>query len=107
MVGKIYLATIYFTDFSEYKVRPVLIIKHIEQDCICLPLTSKMHRDGIVITNNDLLDGFLKKDSLVVFPKNITLHTSLLLRHIATLSPGKMRDIFMMFCQKIGCTAHL
>ena len=106
MVGKIFLATIYFTDLSDYKVRPVLVIKKIEQDCICLPLTSKMYRDGIVITSHDIIDGYLKKESVVVFLKTITLHTSLFMRQIATLSSDKMKEIFRMFCQTIGCNAY-
>ena len=32
MVGKIYLAKIYFTDLSEYKIRPVLVIKELDAE---------------------------------------------------------------------------
>ena len=34
MVGKIYLAKIYFTDLSSYKIRPVLIIKELDKNDI-------------------------------------------------------------------------
>ena len=30
MVNKIYLAKIYFTDLSSYKIRPILVIKEID-----------------------------------------------------------------------------
>jgi hypothetical protein len=42
MVGDIYLAKIFFTDLSEYKIRPVLVIKEMGRDCICLQLTSNL-----------------------------------------------------------------
>ncbi len=104
MVGKIYLAKIYFTDLSEYKIRPVLIIKELGDDCICLQLTSQYHDKKLIISNNDLVDGNLKKDSLVVVPKNFTLHKSILFKYLATLNTTKQKFIFEMFCQKIGCS---
>jgi mRNA interferase MazF len=36
MVGEIYPAKIYFTDLSYYKIRPVLVIKTLGDDCMCL-----------------------------------------------------------------------
>jgi len=62
MVKSIYLAKIYFTDLKDYKIRPILVIKEIENDCICLPLTTNLAQKGIVLTNNDLTEGILRKD---------------------------------------------
>jgi len=42
MVGDIYLAKIYFTNLREYKIRPVLVIKQLGRDYICLQLTSQL-----------------------------------------------------------------
>ncbi len=103
MVGKIYLAKIYFTDLSEYKIRPVLVIKELGEDCICLQLTSQYHDNKLVVSSKDIVEGSLKKDSLVVVPKNFTLHKSILFKYLATLSEEKQKSIFGMFCQKIGC----
>jgi len=103
MVGKIYLAKIYFTDLSQYKIRPVLVIKQLDNDCICLQLTSKIKDKSIIIKNNNLSDGVLKKDSLVVVPKNFTLHKSILFKYIATVKEEKLFEIFNIFCIKIGC----
>ena len=62
MVGKIYLTKIYFTDLSEYKIRPVLVIKELDkEDVICLQLSSQIKKDRIIITNKDLIDGNLLK----------------------------------------------
>ncbi len=103
MVGEIYLAKIYFTDLSEYKIRPVLIIKDLEEDCICLQLTSKYKDSRLLISNKNISKGKLKKDSLIVVPKNFTLHKSILFKYIATLKNEKLQEIFKIFCKDIGC----
>ncbi|MEA2050832.1 MAG: type II toxin-antitoxin system PemK/MazF family toxin [Campylobacterota bacterium] len=103
MVGKIYLAKIYFTDLSEYKIRPILVIKELDEDCICLQLTSQIKSKDIILTNNNLVDGKLQKDSLVVIPKNFTLHKSILFKYIATIDDNILLKIFKNFCHKIGC----
>lgn len=103
MVGDIYLAKIYFTDLSEYKVRPILIIKELKEDCICLQLTSQIDKDKILLNNNDLSEGKLKKDSMVVVPKNFTLHKSILIKYIASVKENKLGIIFNNFCSEIGC----
>lgn len=101
MVGEIYLAKIYFTDLSEYKIRPVLVIKEMEEDCICLQLTSQLKNSKLVISNNDLASGNLKKESLVVVPKNFTLHKSILFKYIATVSENKFKEIYKIFCTEL------
>lgn len=103
MVGKIYLARIYFTDLSDYKIRPVLVIKDLAEDCICLPLTSMINHPGVKISNSDLSDGTLKKDSIVVFNKSITLHKTILMKYLGSLSPEKFNEVFSAFCSSFGC----
>ena len=105
MVGRIYLAKIYFTDLSEYKIRPVLVLRVYGEDCVCLPLTSNLKNEGFLLGSNDLADGFLKKESKVVFPKSFTLHRSILIKHIATVSQDILTTIHVEFCKKMECTA--
>ncbi len=85
MVGKIYLAKIYFTDLSQYKIRPVLVIKQLGEDCICLQLTSQFKEERIKIDNDDLISGGLRKASMIVVPKNFTLHSLVLFKYLATM----------------------
>lgn len=61
MVGEIYLAKIYFTDLSDYKIRPVLVIKELGDDCVCLQLTSQANANTLSLTQKDLMKGALKK----------------------------------------------
>ena len=104
MVGEIFLAEIFFTDLSESKIRPVLIMKELDkEDIICLQLSTQFKDDRIVITNNDLIEGILKKNSVVVVPKNFTLNKKLLLRKIGKMKNEKFNEIFKKFCKEIGC----
>jgi mRNA-degrading endonuclease toxin of MazEF toxin-antitoxin module len=103
MVGEIHLAKIYFTDLSEYKIRPVLVIKQLDEDCICLQLTTQFKGSKLIISNKDLIDGELRKDSLIVVPKNFTIHKSILFKYLGTLNTIKQKEIFEVFCEKIGC----
>ncbi len=57
----------------------------------------------IKITNDDLSNGQLRKDSLVVVPKNFTLHNSILFKYIANVKQEKLETIFVLFCSEIGC----
>ncbi len=103
MVGEIYLAKIFFTDLSSYKIRPVLVIKQVGEDCICLQLSSQIKSERIKISNNDLVDGSLKKDSVIVVPKNFTLHSSVLTKYIGKINNNTLNIIYEKFCVQIGC----
>lgn len=103
MVGEIYLAKIYFTDLSSYKIRPILIIKQVDKDCICLQLSSQIKDNRIKITNKDLIDGALKKESVVVVPKNFTLHNSIFSKYIGKIDDELIVEITKEFCLQIGC----
>ena len=104
MVGEIYLAKIYFTDLSEYKIRPVLVIKTPGDDCMCLQLTSQLQHPGILIKQESLVDGSLKKDSMLLLPKNFTLHRSILIKYLARIKPALLKEIHKQLCMALGCT---
>ncbi len=104
MVGNIYLAKIYFTDLSAYKIRPVLVLKQLGDDRICLQLTTQYKNQKITISNIDLDSGELKKESMIVVPKNFTLHKTILFKYLGTLKKKKLNEIFELFCREIGCT---
>ena len=103
MVGEIYLAKIYFTDLSDYKIRPEVVVKTIDEDCICLQLTSQLNNRGISLNNSDLVDGKIKKESMIVVPKNFTLHKSILFKYIAKVNNDFCEKTFQILCQQMGC----
>ncbi|MEA3289184.1 MAG: growth inhibitor PemK [Campylobacterota bacterium] len=69
MVKSIYFVKVPYSDFSEFKGRPILVFKELENDFLFLPLTSNLKREGILLINNDLESGSLKKESIVIVPK--------------------------------------
>ena len=103
MVGDIYLVKIYFTDLSAHKIRPVLVVKDLDDDCVCLQLTSQVKESGLILTQQDLLKGSLKKDSFVIIPKNFTLHKSILFKYLATIKSEMLSEIRQKLCLAMGC----
>ena len=103
MVGDIYLAKIYFTNLREYKIRPVLVIRQLGRDYICLQLTSQLKNKKLTLGNTDVIKGKLNKESLVVVPKNFTLHESILFKYIATINKDKFNEITTEFCKQLDC----
>lgn len=69
MVKSIHFVKIPYADFSEFKARPILLFKELVNDFLFLPLTSNLNRNGILLKNDDLEKGSLKKESVVIVPK--------------------------------------
>jgi len=103
VIGNIYLAKIYFTDLSDYKLRPVLVIKQLADDFLCLPLTSQLKSNALALKQEDFLSGNLKQASFVIAHKSFTLHKSILSKHLATLKPDILLQAVQMFCLYLGC----
>ena len=106
MVGSIYYINMPYSDFSKAKGRPVLVFQTISKDdVLILPLTSNLKREGLVITNRDLKDGSLKKDSVVIIPKLTALDSSLIMgsKFIASLKDSSLKKIKNELCLKLEC----
>jgi mRNA-degrading endonuclease toxin of MazEF toxin-antitoxin module len=106
MVGSIYFVEMPYSDFKQFKGRPVLVFSVIDKnDVLVLPLTTNLHREGIVITNDDIETGSLKKESVVIVPK-ITAIDALLISErnsIATLKNKSFEKILKEICHKFEC----
>jgi len=92
--GDIVLVPIPFTDLTSSKKRPVLILSNnnynnTKEDIIVAAITSNLY-DGnysIMITNDDMVDGNLLRDSCVRADKLYTLSQSLIIKKF-----GKLRN---------------
>ena len=106
MVKNIYFVNIPYSNFKQFKVRPILIFKELENDFLFLPLTSNIKRDGIVLNSEDLVDGNLKKESVVVVPKITTIDKNIISnsKFIGTLRDSKFDEIIIKLCNSLGCT---
>jgi len=106
MVGGIYFIEMPYSNFREFKGRPVLVFKEIDKDdLLILPLTTNMQRDGMVVTKDDINRGSLKKDSIVIVPKLTAIDISLITEEnfIARLKTKRFEKISEELCRRLGC----
>ena len=106
MVGNIYFINMPYSDFKQAKGRPVLVYKNIDKnDLLVLPLTTNLNRDGIIITFEDIQDGRIKKDSIVVVPKLTAVDSSLIIgsKFIASLKKESFAKIKKELCLRLDC----
>ena len=106
MVGSIYFIDMPYSDFKQFKARPVLVFKSIDKnDLLILPLTTNLEREGIIITKKDIKEGSLKKESIVIIPKLTAIDRSLISkeRHIATLKENTFKRILKEICENFEC----
>lgn len=106
MVGGIYFISMPYSDFKKAKGRPVLVFKTIDKnDLLVLPLTTNLEREGIKISNSDIRDGSLKKESVIIVPKLTAIDASLILgsRFIASLKESSFDRVKRELCLKLGC----
>ena len=106
MVGGIYFIDMPYSDFRQYKARPILVFKLIDKDdMLVLPLTTNLQRDGIIITNQNLTMGSLKKESVVIIPKITAIDSSLISESnkIAHLKDDVFEMVSNEICKKLNC----
>ena len=106
MVGSIYFIEMPYSNFREFKGRPVLVFKMVDKnDLLVLPLTTNLRRDGIIITKDDLKKGSIKKDSVVIVPKLTAIDSSLIVEEnfIARLKTKSFGKIAKEICLRFEC----
>ncbi len=105
MVKNIYFTNIAYSNFKQLKGRPILLFKELENDFLFLPLTSNLQRDGIVLNNDDLIDGELKKESVIIVPKISAIDKNIILnsKFIGTLKNSKFDELLLKLCASLEC----
>ena len=109
MVGNIYFINMPYSNFRQSKARPVLVFKIIDKnDLLILPLTTNLKRDGIKISTEDIKNGSIKKDSIVIVPKLTVIDRSLISeeKFIASLKQNSFLKVKEKLCLKLGCLAR-
>jgi mRNA interferase MazF len=86
-----------FTDFSNIKIRPVLVLsnKHFHlatQDIICCAITSNPKSKGISISGEDIETGNLPSISKIKPTKVMTINTSQIIKVIGRLTNVKTQQ---------------
>jgi len=106
MVGSIYFIEMPYSNFREFKGRPVLVFRQIDKnDLLVLPLTTNLKRDGIVINNQDIENGSLKKESVVIVPKLTAIDSGLIneKHKIAQLKNRIFAKVLQEICNRFEC----
>ncbi len=88
-----------FSDQSGKKVRPVIILSNSSynsnsQDVIVIAVTSKTTLpNSVLITNDDLVEGYLKTNSCAKVDSVLKIHQSLIIKNIGRISVEKYKMI--------------
>mgnify|MGYP000123795628 CR=1 FL=1 len=79
---------------------------NIKSDYLVLPLTSNLKRDGIIIKADDILDGSIKKESVLIVPKLTAVDASLLMgsRFIASLKKESFSKVKKELSARLECS---
>jgi mRNA interferase MazF len=88
-----------FTDFQSFKKRPVIVVSNDEYnsktlDLVVCAITSNLsHKDySVLISNDDLDDGYLIKESLIKTSHIATISKQIVIRKIASLNDEKFEE---------------
>jgi len=89
-----------FTDFREFKKRPVIVISNDEYnsktlDLVVCAITSNLsYKDySVLISNNDLDSGYLLKESLIKTSHIATISKQIVIRKIASVNYEKFEEV--------------
>ena len=99
MVGEIVWAPFPFTDLSQAKPRPVLVVADVgntrDDDWIVCEITSNPRRQdrAIAISRRDMESGRLRPGSQVRPDRLTTLNEAVFQDTVGRLSPGKLAEV--------------
>lgn len=89
-----------FTDFQSFKKRPVIIISNDDYnsktlDLVVCAITSNLsYKDySVLISNDDLDDGYLIKESLIKTSHIATISKQIVIRRIASVNDEKFEEV--------------
>jgi mRNA interferase MazF len=98
--GEVVLVPFPFTDLSQVKRRPVLVLsggRHnkASEDFICCGITSNLgnRRNSILLEPSEMVDGSIPVRSRIKFDKVFTLEQSLILKSLGRVSPSKLAQV--------------
>ncbi len=115
--GSLVLVPFPFTDLSEQKKRPAIVIapdmtglvispnikNFSSSDLILMAVTSQVpksydHSVNVLLNNSDLMRGTIPKESLIQIDKVFTLQASLIIKQFSALNKAKIDEVLQKFC---------
>lgn len=99
----IILISIPFTDLSERKLRPALVLATVQEDLLCCFISSRLENktDHDVLIKKDNKNN-LKVDSIIKCGKLFTLHQSLAEWKLGRLDKGSYKSVVGKLTELIG-----
>jgi mRNA interferase MazF len=96
--GEIVLIPVPFSDLSQTKQRPVLVISntshnYASRDMIVVAITSNLLQNGIVIESNDLTVGELPKKSIIRCENIYTLEQNIVIKRFGVISEKVLEKV--------------
>ncbi|MFA5454237.1 MAG: type II toxin-antitoxin system PemK/MazF family toxin [Sulfurimonas sp.] len=101
--GDILLVNFPFTNLSNSKKRPVLVVKDENEygDIVCFQITSKQNQSNILeITQNDI-DESLKLKSFVKYDKCFTIDAKIIDKKMTSVKNEFLLQLKELFCREI------
>lgn len=94
--GEVVVIPFPFTDFSQSKRRPALVLAQLPGDDLILCLiTSQLTRDSdaILLRNQDFMMGALKQESYIRPNRLITADDAIVIRSVGQISTIRMQQV--------------
>lgn len=92
-----------FTDFSEVKKRPVLVIKDENEygDIVCFQITSNGMQSNIIEIREDDLQEPLRLKSFVKYDKCFTIDSKLIDKKLTSVTDSFLQNLKDLFCNDV------
>lgn len=106
--GELVLCEFFFSDLSESKLRPVLVLKNNLpfEDFVGIPVSSrinKLHADESLLDQSDFSSGSLPKKSKAILRKTFVISKKVVIKKYGALSPESFSRLHAKFCNYFGC----
>ncbi len=95
--GDVILASVQYTDTSEIKTRPALVLFEEHENIVIAGITSNPHMQGISLTKQE---GMVA-ESIVKLNYIMTLTELMVKKYLFTISEEKKQQIKDEFCKKL------
>jgi len=99
--GDVVAVNFHFSDLSESKRRPALVLLSLGgEDIILAEITTKIrnYNGDVSILKEDFKEGKLKFDSIIRLTRIFTISKSRIAYKVGTLKSNKINDIVDIFC---------
>ena len=106
--GELILCEFYFSDLSESKLRPVLVLKDNLpfDDFVGIPVSSQttnLHADEVLLEQSDFSEGSLPKVSKAMLRKTFVISKNVIVKKYGTLTAESFDKFHAYFCRYFDC----